>query len=119
MSLHIRLVLCPILQILLSSYSKYAFRSHNDLLTDTLQVRFATNYLFDVGLYFPKFSMLAFYYRIVPLTAPETRIALHATTGFVVVSALITFFGDTFWCGPNPAINWYVFTMSYLETPLT
>jgi hypothetical protein len=80
--------------------------------TDTLQVRFATNYLFDVGLYFPKYSILAFYYMIIPVTAPETRKALYAVTLFVVVSTLVTFFGDTFWCGTNPNINWYVFTTS-------
>jgi hypothetical protein len=76
--------------------------------TDALQVRFATNYLFDVGLYFPKFSILAFYYMIIPISAPETRTALHAVTVFVILSTIVTFFGDTFWCGPNPAVNWYV-----------
>lgn len=78
--------------------------------TDASQVRFATNYLFDVGLYFPKFSILAFYYMIIPISAPETRKALHAVTVFVILSTIVTFFGDTFWCGPNPAVNWYVFT---------
>jgi hypothetical protein len=80
--------------------------------TDTSQVRFATNYLFDVGLYLPKFSILAFYFMIIPVTASETRKALHAVTCFVVLSTLITFFGDTFWCGSNPAVNWYVFTLN-------
>lgn len=86
--------------------------------TDALQVRFATNYLFDVGLYLPKCSILAFYFMIIPVaSSPETRKALHAVTYFVVLSTLITFFGDTFWCGPNPAVNWYVFT-SYMKMRL-
>lgn len=80
--------------------------------TDGVQVRFATNYLFDVGLYLPKFSILAFYYMIIPVVASETRKALHAVTGFVIMSTLVTFFGDTFWCGSNPAVNWYAFAAS-------
>jgi hypothetical protein len=77
--------------------------------TDALQVRFAENYLFDVGLYFPKFSILAFYFMIIPVTASETRKALYAVTCFVVLSTLITLFGDTFWCGSDPSVNWYAF----------
>lgn len=70
------------------------------------KVRFAENYLFDVGLYFPKFSILAFYYMIIPIVASGTRKALHAVTCFVALSAIVTLFGDTFWCGTDPAVNW-------------
>jgi hypothetical protein len=77
--------------------------------TDTLQARFATNYLFDFGLYLPKFSMLAFYFNAIPgASSPGTRKALYAVTCFVVCSSLTTLFGDTFWCGLNPGVNWYV-----------
>jgi hypothetical protein len=96
----------PILKVRVTKVKSVRVRA------DALQVRFATNYLFDVGLYLPKFSILAFYFMIIPITAPETRMALYAVTCFVVLSTLITFFGDTFWCGPNPAVNWYAFTTS-------
>ncbi|KAH3986446.1 hypothetical protein HBI25_027500 [Parastagonospora nodorum] len=95
------LVICDIL-----TYKAGAMSNFTDPRVSILKVRFATNYVFDVGLYFPKFSILAFYYMIIPISAPETRTALHVLTVFVVLSTIITFFGDTFWCGPNPAVNW-------------
>ncbi|KAF4458418.1 hypothetical protein FALBO_14844, partial [Fusarium albosuccineum] len=72
----------------------------------TVMIRFATNYFFDLGIYFPKFSIVAFYHNLVPVTHPEMRILLHALTGITVSFALITFFCDTFWCGPDPSIDW-------------
>jgi hypothetical protein len=96
----------PILKVSITKVKPVRVRA------DALQVRFATNYLFDVGLYLPKFSILAFYFMITPITVPETRKALYGVTCFVVLSTLITFFGDTFWCGPNPAVNWYALTTS-------
>ncbi|KAF4976608.1 hypothetical protein FDECE_18456 [Fusarium decemcellulare] len=74
--------------------------------TPLKKIRFATNYFFDLGIYFPKFSIVAFYYNLVPVTHPEMRILLHVLTGITVSFALITFFCDTFWCGPDPSINW-------------
>lgn len=71
-----------------------------------MKIRFATNYFFDVGLYFPKFSMLAFYTIIVPRTTPNLRKALYAVIAFVVLSCLTTLFSDTFWCGSRPGSNW-------------
>ena len=76
------------------------------LLIDVSKARFATNYLFDFRLYFPKFSMLAFYLQIVPFTFPALRKVLYAVIAFVVCSSLITLFSDTFWCGPHVSINW-------------
>jgi len=59
-------------------------------------------------MYFPKFSMIAFYYHLVPVTNSKMRRCLNLLTGITVCFALITFFCDTFWCGANPAINWLV-----------
>ncbi|KAL2678778.1 hypothetical protein Neosp_009529 [[Neocosmospora] mangrovei] len=70
------------------------------------KIRFATNYFFDTGIYFPKFSIIAFYYNLIPPTHPQMRIALYILTFITGAFALTTFFGDTFWCGPDPSINW-------------
>ncbi|KAK6723816.1 hypothetical protein SNK03_002620 [Fusarium graminearum] len=70
------------------------------------KIRFATNYFFDTGIYFPKFSIIAFYFNLVPITNPTMRRALFGLTGITVAFALITVFCDTFWCGPNPSVNW-------------
>ncbi|KAH7313878.1 hypothetical protein B0I35DRAFT_480524 [Stachybotrys elegans] len=73
---------------------------------DVLKIRFATNYFFDFGIYFPKFSIIAFYYFLVPTSKTKMRIALHALAAITGISALFTLFADTFWCGPDPTTNW-------------
>ncbi|KPA41023.1 hypothetical protein FLAG1_06062, partial [Fusarium langsethiae] len=45
------------------------------------KIRFATNYFFDVGIYFPKFSIIAFYFNLVPVTNPTMKRSLFALTG--------------------------------------
>ncbi|KAJ4324098.1 hypothetical protein N0V84_004064 [Fusarium piperis] len=45
------------------------------------KIRFAVSYFFDVGLYFPKFSIIAFYYTLVPPTQPRMRVALSTEPG--------------------------------------
>ncbi|KAH8738390.1 hypothetical protein BGZ61DRAFT_526370 [Ilyonectria robusta] len=71
-----------------------------------LKIRFAVNYFFDTGMYFPKFSIIAFYYALVPPTQPTMRIALYTLTGITVASCLVTFFDATLWCGADIASNW-------------
>ncbi|TVY54510.1 hypothetical protein LCER1_G005952 [Lachnellula cervina] len=70
------------------------------------KIAFAGNYFYDTCIYFPKFSILALYTRLVPHTIPKLRLALWIVTGFVVVSCLTTCFADTFWCGVNVDTNW-------------
>ncbi|KAL6404356.1 hypothetical protein AUP68_13748 [Ilyonectria robusta] len=70
-----------------------------------LKIRFAVNYFFDTGMYFPKFSIIAFYYALVPPTQPKMRIALYTLTGITVASCLVTFFDATLWCGADIASN--------------
>ncbi|KAI8627450.1 hypothetical protein F5Y19DRAFT_443177 [Xylariaceae sp. FL1651] len=71
-----------------------------------LKVQYATAYLFDIGMYFPKLSMLAFYFHLFPLCEVLLRKALYIVTVFVTVSAVATLFLRTFWCGRNPSANW-------------
>ncbi|KAH7162042.1 hypothetical protein B0J13DRAFT_600778 [Dactylonectria estremocensis] len=71
-----------------------------------LKIRFTVNYFFDTGMYFPKFSIIAFYYALVPLTQPKMRIALYVLTGITASSCLVTFFNATLWCGSDIASNW-------------
>jgi len=50
---------------------------------------------------------LAVYYAIVPpLHKPKMRMTLYALTFITVGSSLFTLFADTFWCGPDPSVNW-------------
>ena len=65
-----------------------------------------TNYFFDFGIYFPKFSIIAFYFNLVPCTHPGMRTLLYALAALTASFSLVTFFADTFWCGPDPSVNW-------------
>ncbi|TLD27335.1 hypothetical protein PspLS_05129 [Pyricularia sp. CBS 133598] len=71
-----------------------------------LKLQYATSYLFDTGLYFTKFSILAFYWVLVDRTSLGMRRALYALVFFAGACWLATIFADTFWCGRNPAVNW-------------
>ncbi|KAK6836928.1 hypothetical protein PG987_007423 [Apiospora arundinis] len=71
-----------------------------------LKVSFAGNYFYDSGVYLPKMALITFYYRLVPPTMPKLRKLLYFTTGLTVCFFLTTVFVDTFWCGPDVAVNW-------------
>jgi hypothetical protein len=61
---------------------------------------------YDLAVYFPKFSILAFYFNIIPSTTMQNlRIALYCVTAIVSVACLTVLFGDIFWC-KNIADNW-------------
>jgi hypothetical protein len=72
------------------------------------QIRLTEKYLFDVGLYFPKLSLVMSYQKMVPITKPGMRIALGFIALFIGCNALSTVFLDTFWCGRDVMVNWYV-----------
>lgn len=70
------------------------------------QVRFATKFCFDAGLYFPKFSLLMSYATMVPVTEPRMRIFLGIIATYLVLACLTAVFSDLFWCGKDVSINW-------------
>jgi hypothetical protein len=71
------------------------------------QISFASNYFYDVGMGFPKLSMLAFYWAYFNLEArPGMRKMLWAMTAFVVACYLTILFDDTFFCGGNVSVQW-------------
>jgi hypothetical protein len=72
-----------------------------------LQISFASNYFYDVGMGFPKLSMLAFYWVYFNLEArPAMRKMLWAMTAFVVACYLTILFDDTFFCGTPVSVQW-------------
>jgi hypothetical protein len=73
----------------------------------TPQISFASNYFYDVGMGFPKLSMLAFYWAYFNLSShPGLRKMLYGMTGFVVACYLTILFDDTFFCGSNVSVQW-------------
>ncbi|KAI4607315.1 hypothetical protein J4E80_009710 [Alternaria sp. BMP 0032] len=71
------------------------------------KISFASNYFYDVGMGFPKLSMLAFYWAFFNLAGhPGLRKMLFGITAFVVASYLTILFDDTFFCGTPVSVQW-------------
>jgi hypothetical protein len=70
------------------------------------KVSFASNYFYDVGMGFPKMSMLAFYWGIFPANRPTLRKAVYAVTGYVFLVYFIVLWLDTFFCGVPVSVQW-------------
>jgi hypothetical protein len=106
------LVICDII-----TYRRHDLNNFDPNQEAVLKIRFATNYLFDFGIYFPKFSILALYYLLVPQSRSSMRLFLYALTVLTVSSSVFTLFADTFWCGGNPAVNWSVLPVLLESVP--
>ncbi|KAK2008215.1 archaeal flagellin N-terminal-like domain-containing protein [Colletotrichum eremochloae] len=71
------------------------------------KISFASNYFYDVGMGFPKMSMLAFYWAYFPAdTSPAMRKALWGITAFVGLSYMAILWDDTFFCGKDVSVQW-------------
>ncbi|RDW63587.1 hypothetical protein BP6252_11132 [Coleophoma cylindrospora] len=70
-----------------------------------LKISYVSGVIWDIGLYMPKFSLLALYYDVILIVFRKLRMALHVITGFIVSAALVTICIDLFWCTPIPS-NW-------------
>jgi hypothetical protein len=82
------------------------FRSQS-LTSSVLQISFASNYFYDVGMGFPKLSMLAFYWAYFNLEArPAMWEMLWAMTAFVIACYLTILFDETFFCGTPVSVQW-------------
>jgi hypothetical protein len=74
-----------------------------DLRTDMSFNR--SNYFYDYGMYFPKFTILALYFELFPNTMPNLRMSLYITTAFTVMCSCTTLGLITLWC-KNVTDNW-------------
>lgn len=75
----------------------------------SMQISFASNYFYDVGMGFPKMSMLAFYWAyFLPSTGMSSgmRKALYGITAFVCASYMAILWDDTFFCGKDVSVQW-------------
>ncbi|KAJ4400018.1 hypothetical protein N0V91_008993 [Didymella pomorum] len=71
------------------------------------KISFSSNYFYDVGMGFPKLSMLAFYWAYFNLSShPGLRKMLYGMTAFVAACYLTILFDDTFFCGSNVSVQW-------------
>jgi len=70
-----------------------------------LKLELGQQYLFDVGLYFPKTSVILFYWKTIPPCFPKLRTGLCCISGYVVICLFTTFLLDTLICLPYNR-NW-------------
>lgn len=70
------------------------------------KVSFASNYFYDVGMGFPKISMLAFYWGIFPSSRPTLRKAVYIITAYVCTAYFVVLWMDTFYCGVPVSVQW-------------
>jgi hypothetical protein len=70
------------------------------------KVSFASNYFYDVGMGFPKISMLAFYWGIFPADRPTLRKAVYVVTAYVCTAYFVVLWMDTFYCGVPVSVQW-------------
>ncbi|KAF2448171.1 hypothetical protein P171DRAFT_207180 [Karstenula rhodostoma CBS 690.94] len=81
-----------------------------DLTTDSLEYLitvFISCYFFDMGLYFPKFSIIAFYWWLIPSGFRRLRMAVYFSTGFTVCSWVASLLTDTLIAG-HISNNWSI-----------
>ncbi|RDW63520.1 hypothetical protein BP6252_11065 [Coleophoma cylindrospora] len=64
----------------------------------------ATNF-YNIGLFFPKASILAFYFDFIPITYPRLRQALVVVAIYVACAGATTFLSGFVWC-PQISDNW-------------
>ncbi|OHW93749.1 hypothetical protein CSPAE12_07474, partial [Colletotrichum incanum] len=68
--------------------------------------KFASSVIFDLGFYFPRFSLLAFYYELFPGSEKKLRLCLHLVTAYTTCAFVTAVFVDIFWCGADVTRNW-------------
>ncbi|CAF3472709.1 unnamed protein product [Fusarium graminearum] len=72
-----------------------------------LKTVFIAEYCFDVGIYWPKLSITAFYWRLIPDIFRSLRIALYAITTYLVCCMMVAFLLNTLIAG-NISNNWSI-----------
>ncbi|KAL7755394.1 hypothetical protein ACKLNR_014492 [Fusarium oxysporum f. sp. zingiberi] len=73
------------------------------------KISFASNYFYDVGMGFPKMSMLAFYWAYLrPFKAMGSymRRMLSGIIAFVSLAYMAILWDDTFFCGKDVSVQW-------------
>lgn len=63
--------------------------------------------MFDSFFYIPRFSLLAFYYELFPVSERGLRILLYTFIAYNFVCFITTIGVDVFWCGfTDISQNW-------------
>lgn len=75
---------------------------------------FLSCYFFDVGLYFPKASLVAFYWWLIPLGFRRLRIAVYVSAAVLACAFVASLLTDTL-IAPKVSDNWYGTIQRLLE----
>ncbi|KAF2131274.1 hypothetical protein P153DRAFT_383387 [Dothidotthia symphoricarpi CBS 119687] len=74
---------------------------------DYLKVVFVASYFFDVGVYFPKASLIAFYWWLIPLSFGRLRVWVYVCTAYTAAVFVASILTDTF-ISPSISDNWSI-----------
>ncbi|KAH7152649.1 hypothetical protein EDB81DRAFT_881616 [Dactylonectria macrodidyma] len=81
---------------------------------------FFADIVYDLGFYFPRFSLLAFYHELFPISEETLRKCSYAIAAYNVCAFITTAFIDLFWCGLDVSVNWkHDSTCTLLDAPVT
>ncbi|KAH8882183.1 hypothetical protein GQ53DRAFT_734305 [Thozetella sp. PMI_491] len=91
----------------------YTYDENRDVFSDDfwndpawVKWKFASAIIYDLGFYFPRFSLLAFYQELFPISETKLRTAHQWVTLFNVCAFLATGMVDIMWCGYDVSVNW-------------
>ncbi|CAG5179634.1 uncharacterized protein ALTATR162_LOCUS9384 [Alternaria atra] len=74
---------------------------------DYLKTVFVSCYFFDTGLYFPKASLVAFYWWLIPRGFKHLRISVYVTAAIIGCAWIASLLADTF-IAPSISDNWSI-----------
>jgi hypothetical protein len=69
------------------------------------QTVFVAAYMFDLSIYFPKFSLVAFFWWLIPDAFRSLRIGVYLSTAYVATTFIATLLMDTLIAG-TISNNW-------------
>ncbi|KAF1986944.1 hypothetical protein K402DRAFT_420602 [Aulographum hederae CBS 113979] len=73
---------------------------------ESRKAAYASVIFYDLGVYFPKLSILAFYYGLFPPAVPRLRMTLHCLTVYICASFIVVIMLALCWCGADISENW-------------
>lgn len=67
---------------------------------------YAAMIIFDACFWFPRFSLLAFYYELFPVSEPVLRFWMYAAAVYTALGFTVAICVDLLWCGFDVSKTW-------------
>lgn len=100
-------IICSIKALHLQLYHPLHGEELESNSVEYLTTVFVAQFFFDIGIFFPKAALCAFYVWLIPRGLRNVRIALYACIGFLAAAFLATLLTDVF-IAPHISDNWSI-----------